>query len=130
MREATHARPNPLDAALDRLAALPLDAKPMVIADRADNAGGGAMSDSTFVLRRLVELGLGGVALGAFWDPGAVRSCIDAGVGARFALRIGGKCGPASGDPVDLVVTVRAIATDHAQQGLGGGAARAGPRRG
>ena len=127
MREATHARPNPLDAVLDRLAALPPDAKPMVIADRADNAGGGAMSDSTFVLRRLVERNLGGVALGAFWDPGAVRCCIDAGVGARFALRVGGKCRPASGDPVDLTVTVRAVAMDHAQQGLGGGRSPCGP---
>jgi len=127
MREATHPRPNPIDAVLDRLVALPPAAKPMVIADRADNAGGGAMSDSTFVLRRLVERGIGGVALGAFWDPGAVRCCVDAGTGARFALRVGGKCGPASGDPVDLWVTVRAVVMDHAQQGLGGGRSPCGP---
>jgi microcystin degradation protein MlrC len=118
MREQTHAAPVALDGVLDALQAQPAGSKPLVIADRADNAGGGAMSDSTFVLRRLVERGIGGVALGAFWDLGAVRCCLDAGVGARFALRVGGKCGPASGEPVDLEVTVRAIAPAHTQRGF------------
>jgi microcystin degradation protein MlrC len=40
----------------------------------------------------------------------AVRACMEAGVGARFALRIGGKSGVASGDPVDLDVTVKGLA--------------------
>jgi len=34
-------------------------------------------------------------------------------------VRIGGKCGPASGDPLDVVATVKAIRADHDQQGLG-----------
>jgi len=127
MREQTHAAPVALDSVLDALEALPEGSRPMVIADRADNAGGGAMSDSTFVLRRLRERGIGGVALGAYWDPGAVRCCLDAGVGARFALRVGGKCGPASGDPVDLEVTVRAIVQAHTQRGFGGAAQPCGP---
>lgn len=130
MREATYARPVALDAVLDRIAAhaAPSPARrPLVVADRADNAGGGAASDSTFVLARLVERGIGDVALGAFWDPGAVRCCADAGAGARFALGVGGKCGPASGQPVDLTVTVRAVAPAHRQQSLGGGTSPCGP---
>jgi len=34
-------------------------------------------------------------------------------------LRIGGKCGPASGDPIDVLATVRAINPHHEQQALG-----------
>jgi microcystin degradation protein MlrC len=40
-------------------------------------------------------------------------------VGAVLDLRIGGKCGPASGQPVDLRVRVRAIVEHHSQSALG-----------
>ena len=46
------------------------------------------------------------------WDPVAVRFCLEAGEGATFDLRVGGKCGGASGNPVDLEVTVRKIVRD------------------
>jgi microcystin degradation protein MlrC len=36
----------------------------------------------------------------------AVEICQDAGVGGRLRLRIGGKLGPTSGDPVDVEATV------------------------
>jgi len=91
----------------------------VVLADTGDNAGGGAMSDSTFVLRAVLEAGIGNTALGLYWDLGAVSLCKSAGVGATLDLRIGGKCGPMSGDPVDLRVTVRAIRDHHVQTGLG-----------
>jgi len=92
---------------------------PVVLADIADNPGGGAAGDSTFILRRLLERGIGNVALGALWDLGAVHVCKAAGMGAELALRVGGKCGPASGQPVDLRVTVRAVVPDHTQSALG-----------
>lgn len=41
--------------------------------------------------------------------------CLRAGVGARLKLRIGGKLGPASGDPVDALVTVKGLAHDAYQ---------------
>src|SRR3546814_9831562 len=53
-----------------------------------------------------------------FWDLGAVALCQSAGIGATLNLRIGGKCGPLSGDPLDLRVTVRAIVEQHSQVGL------------
>lgn len=80
---------------------------PVVIADMSDNAGGGAPSDSTFLLRAIIERKMTSVATGIFWDPIAVRICREAGEGATLSLRLGGKCGPMSGDPLDLVVTVR-----------------------
>ncbi len=103
-----------IDDAID--AALATDGGPVVIADVADNAGGGAPSDSTFILRRLLERGVTNVASGYYWDPVAVGFCEDAGVGASFPLRIGGKVGKMSGDPLDLAVTVRGIAHDVTQR--------------
>jgi microcystin degradation protein MlrC len=119
LRHATHTPHDTVDAAID--AALAAPRGPVVLAEVADNAGGGAPSDSTFVLRRLIERGVRDVAIGYFWDPVALRFCAEAGVGATLELRLGGKCGKVSGDPVDLVATVRAVVPDHRQTGLGGG---------
>ncbi len=112
-----------IDAALDAAFASAvggLDGRgPAVLADVADNPGGGAAGDSTFILRRLVERRVANSVVGAIWDLGAIHVCKGAGVGARLDLRIGGKCGPASGLPLDLRVTVRAIVPNHSQSALG-----------
>jgi microcystin degradation protein MlrC len=113
LRREVGVRPLPLDAALDRaLAVLAEGRSPVVIADQADNAGGGAPSDSTFVLRRLIERRIEGAALAMMWDPIAHHLARSAGPGARMALRLGGKMGPTSGDPLDLDVTVVALVDD------------------
>jgi microcystin degradation protein MlrC len=93
--------------ALAQAAAAP--AGPVVVADTADNAGGGAPSDATFLLREILDRGLTDVLTGLYWDPMAIRHCREAGVGARLDLRIGGKCCRQSGLPVDLEVTVEGI---------------------
>ena len=90
----------------------------MVLADGADNPGGGAAGDSTFILQRLLERGIGNTCLGPLWDPIAARIAFEAGVGARLNLRIGGKIGPLSGDPLDLQVTVKALQPDMFMTGL------------
>jgi microcystin degradation protein MlrC len=41
--------------------------------------------------------------------------CVDAGVGAILPLRIGGKCGPTSGDAVDVTVEVMGVSENHSQ---------------
>lgn len=107
-----------LDEAVD--AALAPSAGLVVMADSSDNPGGGAACDSTFVLRALLERGARGVALGMLWDPLAVQLAMDAGVGAVLPLRIGGKVGPGSGQPVDLLATVTAVRRDARQHGLAG----------
>lgn len=93
---------------------------PVVIADGADNPGGGAACDSTFILRALIERGQTDAALGMIWDPQAALIAADAGVGARIPLRIGGKIGPMSGLPVDAEVEVLAVREDGLQRGLTG----------
>ena len=103
-----------LDEALDK--ALAVDNGLVVVADQSDNAGGGAPSDSTFVLRALLNRGVTNAALGMMWDPVAVQVAMSAGEGAALDLRLGGKMGPMSGDPLDLRVTVTGIIPDMKQQ--------------
>jgi microcystin degradation protein MlrC len=93
---------------------------PVVLAETSDNAGGGAPSDNTQLLRAIVERRLSRVAAGCFWDPLAVSICADAGQGARLSLRLGGKVGKASADPLDLEVTVMRVLERHTQNGLTG----------
>ncbi len=114
----------PIDEALD--AALAFGAGPVVLADRADNPGSGAPGDATFILRRMFERGIRPAAVGPVWDPMAVRTAFEAGEGARLMLRVGGKTGPASGDPLDLDCTVKALRTEHHMAGLGGSAVSVG----
>lgn len=110
----------PLDQALDAALAAAGKGKPVVLADAADNPGGGAAGDSTFVLGALLARGVGNAALGMIWDPQAAIIAADAGVGARLGLRIGGKVGPQSGPPLDVDATVLCVREDLSQPGLGG----------
>ena len=98
------------DAAID--AALAAPGEPVVLADPADNAGGGAPSDNTTILRRLLDRHVERATIGPMWDPVAAKLCFDAGEGARFPLRFGGKTGPASGTPVDAEVEVVSLRRD------------------
>ncbi|WP_204306677.1 MlrC C-terminal domain-containing protein, partial [Klebsiella pneumoniae] len=58
LREAITARMDTIDQGID--AALDGGKGPVVIADAADNPGGGAPADSTYLLRRLIERGVKG----------------------------------------------------------------------
>ena len=102
-----------IDEGID--AALAIEGGPVVIADPSDNAGGGAPSDATAILRRLIDRGVRDAALGPIWDPIAVQFCVAAGEGARLALRFGGKTGPASGAPIDADVEIRKVVKDATQ---------------
>lgn len=102
-----------ISGALDRASAA--KAGPVVLADFADNAGGGAPADSTFVLKEVLARGLSDVAFGIFWDPTLVRMATDVGLGGRMRVRLGGKIDVTSGDPIDLDVTVRGVRADMHQ---------------
>lgn len=92
----------------------------LVLADMADNPGGGAPADSTFILQAALSRGVSRLAIGLIYDPQAVQICMDAGPGARMNLRIGGKLGPTSGSPVDLTGQVMGVAESAQQSGLPG----------
>jgi microcystin degradation protein MlrC len=116
LRETLLPRYPDMATALDRVRRLE---GVVVLADTADNSGGGAPSDNVSLLRAMLQAGVTQAAYGSIWDPVTVRTCADAGVGATLPLRIGGKCGPASGDPMDVVATVKAFVPEHSQQDLG-----------
>ncbi len=96
---------------------------PVVLADSADNAGGGSASDSTFLLKALLDKRVPAAALGPLWDPGVVDMCFQAGVGATLPLRIGGKVGPQSGMPLDVSATVTHLKRGATMSGLSGSVA-------
>jgi microcystin degradation protein MlrC len=106
----------PLGDGLDEALSATGAGGPVVVADIADNAGGGAPSDSTFVLRELLERGARDVGVGPVWDPVAVQLAFAAESGGTLTLRLGGKMGPDSGDPLDLTVTVKGLVRDLSQR--------------
>jgi microcystin degradation protein MlrC len=108
----------PMEAALDAIAA-DRDGL-LVVADIADNAGGGAPADSTFMLRAVLDRGLTDVGFAVLYDPQAAAFCHEVGVGATLDLRIGGKLGPSSGAPLDVRATVRGLGRNATQVGLSG----------
>lgn len=106
----------PAAEAVRRARAISAGAGPVVIADAADNPGGGAAGDSNFLLAELLAQGCENCAFGMIWDPQAAALAADAGEGARLSMRIGGKSGPASGDPLDLDVKVLRVRSDVRQR--------------
>ncbi|HLI95161.1 MAG TPA: M81 family metallopeptidase [Candidatus Baltobacteraceae bacterium] len=116
LREAVQLHAMSIDEALDK--ALASNHTPVVLADVADNAGGGAPGDSTFILQRLLERNVTNAVSGVYYDPTAVQLCFEAGEGATLDLRCGGKLGTTSGAPLDLRVTVRKLSQHHAQDSM------------
>lgn len=99
---------------LDRALACPKG--PVVIGDVSDNTGGGAPGDATFVLAELLRRGVDDAALATIYDPVAVSIATAAGEGATLDLRVGGKLGPMSGQPLDLRATVVELARGATQR--------------
>lgn len=106
--------------AVSEALAAPSGHGPVVIADSSDNPGGGAAADSTFLLRELLDRGVEDAALGMIWDPQATAIAADAGVGAVIPLRVGGKVGPLSGDPLDVTAQVLCVRSDARQRNFNG----------
>jgi microcystin degradation protein MlrC len=117
LRNDVFAGPDTLRNCLD--IALAAKTGPITIADTSDNPGGGAPSDSTFFLAEMIARNINNAAIATIWDPVAVTICEDAGIGACLPLRIGGKLGPSSGNPVDVTATVIGLAENVLQE-LGG----------
>jgi microcystin degradation protein MlrC len=116
-------RLTPLAVALSTRADRP---GPVVLADGADNPGGGCASDSTFLMHALRGTARrAGIAI--VWDPDAVTAAQTAGVGACYRGAIGGRHGAFSGPPFTGRIRVLALADDVRQ---GGFFERAGEARG
>ena len=64
---------------------------PVILVDHGDNCGAGGTTDEMSVLAEVLRQGLQGVVAGPFCDPAAVARLIEAGIGARVTLPVGGK---------------------------------------
>jgi len=89
--------------------ALAADGRPIVLADMADNTGGGAAGDGTEILRELLRVGARSATVACIWDAAAVQACVKAGVGAHVTLDVGGKVDDRHGAPLRVTGTVRTL---------------------
>ena len=64
--------------------------RPVVIADTQDNPGAGGDSNTTGMLRALIDAGVERAATGLMVDPEAARAAHEAGEGAEIAIALGG----------------------------------------
>jgi len=85
------------------------DGAPFVIADFADNPGGGGYGDSTGLLRAMIDADLTDAAFSALFDPESVKMCQQAGIGSTVELEIGGKCAPELGRPIAVQAVVQSL---------------------
>jgi microcystin degradation protein MlrC len=106
-RERWHHRPLSVGEGLDQGESL--GRYPIILADMADNTGGGAPGDSTEVFRTFVERDLRDALILYLVDPEAAGKARAAGVGGRLRLDLGGKSHPLQGAPVTLDVEVVAL---------------------
>jgi microcystin degradation protein MlrC len=82
---------------------------PIVLADFADNPGGGGYGDLTRLLSRMIEADLQNAAFATIYDPEAAAQCHRAGVGAAVNLALGGNVDRRFDGPLPVVGTVAAL---------------------
>ena len=107
------AYPKPAEAvaqAKDVIAGLDEDDGPVVMAEFGSNPGGGRASNGTTVLREMLEQEVGNSGWAIMHDLEAVGDCIEAGVGNRVTVDVGGKTDDRHGETVtDIDGYVKAI---------------------
>jgi microcystin degradation protein MlrC len=102
------------DAGVRRAMAIAAQAsKPVVIADTQDNPGAGGDSDTTGMLRALLDNGVSNAALGVIVDPQAAMAAHAAGVGQTVTLALGGKSGIPGDAPLSACFFVEALSDGH-----------------
>ena len=80
-----------------------------MFSDAADATSSGASGDSNHILRGLVEDGFPRRALLTIVDAPAVAAAIDAGIGTRTTLNLGGSLDPARHKPLQVNAYVKSL---------------------
>lgn len=75
-------------AALAKAAGEDSNLPPVLLADPADNPGGGGRGNTTYILKALLEAGVRDCAAAVFYDRAAVRAAQEAGEGAHLSLTL------------------------------------------
>ena len=81
---------------------------PLLLADIADNPGGGSAQDGTVLLQALLDADVEGVALATLIDPAAVDAAVEAGVGEHVTVDLGGHI-ENNGAPVEVTAEVHRL---------------------
>lgn len=81
----------------------------VLVADCADNPGGGGLESSVALLGAMVDAGIDSVAFGMLCDPATLQASIDAGPGARLAVQLGGTPGGPFKGPLALNAQVLSV---------------------
>jgi microcystin degradation protein MlrC len=82
---------------------------PIILADHADNTGGGSPGDSTEILQTFLDRNLQDALLLYMVDPEVVEQAHAAGVGRMISVEVGGKSNPVQGPPVQMQAEVMAL---------------------
>ena len=83
--------------------------KPIVLADGADNPGGGGPCDGTTILQKFIEADVQDAVIAVIADPESVAQAVEAGIGNRVQLNVGGKTDDKHGTPVALTGYVKTL---------------------
>jgi len=104
---------------------------PLIIADYADNPGGGGYGDATGLLKGMIAADLGGACFGPMVDPEVAAELRKGQPGATVSVRLGGKVDPEiGGGPLELTGTLVSVSDgDYVGDGpmMGGLSASWGP---
>ena len=107
MRERFRADLMSVEEAIERAART--EGRPVILAEGADNPGGGGPCDGTFILRALIEADFQDAVVALIRDPESVARAVEAGVGNQVDLEVGGKTLPLHGEPVPVTAYVKSI---------------------
>lgn len=86
--------PDAREAVEMAIARAAVEEKPVILADGQDNPGGGASSDTVWILEELVRQNAPESAVALMYDPQAAEIAHQAGEGALIELDLGGKLTP------------------------------------
>lgn len=103
----------PEEAIDEALTLLRENRRPIVIADTQDNPGAGGNSDTTGLLRTLVERGVSNAILGFMVDADAATQAHSAGAGATIDICLGGRSGTPEDAPFEARFVVERISDGH-----------------
>lgn len=81
---------------------------PLLLADIADNPGGGSAQDGTVILKALLESAVEDVAVATIIDAAAVEAAVEVGVGNELTVELGGHVED-NGDPIEITGVVRRL---------------------
>ena len=83
--------------------------RPVLLADVADNPGGGGRGNTTYLLRALAEVGAQGVVMGVFNDAALAAEAHRCGLGASFTARFNRAEDDRFSQPFEAQATVAAL---------------------